>query len=665
MARAEYTYDLVTSNGPIYDARAYGSTLDEVTLAAAIAEIGSDERSLLITAGTWLLANSISIPANVELVFANGAILSIATAKTLAIAGGVKAEMDQQIFAGAGTVTLSRHKVRTCYPQWWGAKGDYVDDANPGTDDTVAIQAAIDSGVGVTLPDVWYRTTATITLSENLIYDFTDSVIYYGGSSIGVHLTSSGPIVRGLRVQRSVDFTDSAIGVQIDAMRRKTPEIFAYGFTTGIKLNLTGTSNTFGYNNCNFKAYGCKIGLHVYARTGGWANGCNFNKFLGGADGTGVAGSLVAGSMGVYIDASGESCNGLVFYSPLIEGIETAIYVDSEGRGHGVYGGYFEANITHIECTAVVPEFMDIGSTHINPTLGITLADATVTRFTSLLPQYNTHFLFYDEGLYRGKSQGFNNLISNGDFEYWIAANQAAGGWAASGEPEGIIKMSGSYSMKVDRSGGAGTSYVHFDIPEPYLTYLKGRTVRFSAWAYSTGVANAASVYLDDGVAAITYGTATTALATWTRITVMKTIDASATRIRCACRVLNNGIGYFDHAICQPGQNSTEFSPKFITEREVLPQIGAIPALADDATPTVGGGSLFLTGGTTTITDFDDGVEGQIITVIAEHGIDITDGTNIFLSGSATWTMSATDTLTLVCKADGKWYEVSRGDNGA
>jgi len=90
-----------------------------------------------------------------------------------------------------------------------------------------------------------------------------------------------------------------------------------------------------------------------------------------------------------------------------------------------------------------------------------------------------------------------------------------------------------------------------------------------------------------------------------------------------------------------------------------------IETLDDDATPSVANGRIFLTGGTTTITDFDDGYTGQIITVIAEHSLTITDGTNIFLNGSANWAMTATDTLTLVCKADGLWYEISRGDNGA
>jgi len=91
--------------------------------------------------------------------------------------------------------------------------------------------------------------------------------------------------------------------------------------------------------------------------------------------------------------------------------------------------------------------------------------------------------------------------------------------------------------------------------------------------------------------------------------------------------------------------------------------VAGIKTLANDATPTVAAGTKFLTGGTTTITDFDDGVTGQIIYIISEHAITITDGTNIFLSGSANFVMAATDTLTLICKADGLWYELGRSDN--
>ena len=91
--------------------------------------------------------------------------------------------------------------------------------------------------------------------------------------------------------------------------------------------------------------------------------------------------------------------------------------------------------------------------------------------------------------------------------------------------------------------------------------------------------------------------------------------------------------------------------------------VETINTLANEAIPTVLGKSCFLTGGTTTITDFDDGISGQVIKIISEHAITITDGTNIFLNGSANFVMAETDTLTLICKADLKWYETSRSDN--
>lgn len=102
---------------------------------------------------------------------------------------------------------------------------------------------------------------------------------------------------------------------------------------------------------------------------------------------------------------------------------------------------------------------------------------------------------------------------------------------------------------------------------------------------------------------------------------------------------------------------------KRLFNRTSQPSTWSIITLANNATPSIDGGRLFLSGGTTTITDFDDGEPGQIITIISEHAITITDGTNIFLSGSGNFAMQATDTLSLVQKADGKWYEIGRSDN--
>ncbi len=85
--------------------------------------------------------------------------------------------------------------------------------------------------------------------------------------------------------------------------------------------------------------------------------------------------------------------------------------------------------------------------------------------------------------------------------------------------------------------------------------------------------------------------------------------------------------------------------------------------LANNATPTVGGATLAKTGGTTTITDFDDGVLGQTLRLLAKHAVTITDGTNILLSGSVNFVMAIGDVLTLTMFDDQVWEEVSRKVN--
>ncbi len=88
-----------------------------------------------------------------------------------------------------------------------------------------------------------------------------------------------------------------------------------------------------------------------------------------------------------------------------------------------------------------------------------------------------------------------------------------------------------------------------------------------------------------------------------------------------------------------------------------------VTTLADDATPTVEAGNLFKTGGVTTITDFDDGLVGQTIKILAAHSVKITDGAPIILAGGADYDMTDSDTLTLIMFNDQVWQEVSRSVN--
>lgn len=82
-----------------------------------------------------------------------------------------------------------------------------------------------------------------------------------------------------------------------------------------------------------------------------------------------------------------------------------------------------------------------------------------------------------------------------------------------------------------------------------------------------------------------------------------------------------------------------------------------------DATPSVKNANVCITAGTTAITDFDDGVVGQTITILATASITITDGSPIILSGSVDYAMTDTDTLTMTMFVDQVWSEVARSVN--
>ena len=92
-------------------------------------------------------------------------------------------------------------------------------------------------------------------------------------------------------------------------------------------------------------------------------------------------------------------------------------------------------------------------------------------------------------------------------------------------------------------------------------------------------------------------------------------------------------------------------------------RLPTVTTLANDATPSVSASNLFKTGGTTTITDLDDGVVGQTIRILSAHAITITDGTNILLNGSANFVMAAGDVLVLTMYNDQVWEEDARKVN--
>jgi len=128
------------------------------SLAAAVSAIGATETTLAVTADQAVTEN-LTIPATLHLVVTDSAVISVASGKTLTINSPFNAPITQ-VFSGPGSVVLSN--VACVYPEWWGALG--------GTNnDTVAIQAAIDSQPNESLSGPEVRFTKTSYSATSLI----------------------------------------------------------------------------------------------------------------------------------------------------------------------------------------------------------------------------------------------------------------------------------------------------------------------------------------------------------------------------------------------------------------------------------------------------------------------------------------------------------------
>ncbi|MFA5025403.1 MAG: hypothetical protein WC503_02780 [Candidatus Shapirobacteria bacterium] len=151
--------DLITKS-PWVDARAYGTLGTQAVIAAALADIGSDERTLYLAPGTWSITSDLATLANINLKMERGAVLTIATGVTVTINGSLDAGL-YQIFSCTGTGKVVYAGLK--YPEWWGAKND-----SGTTDCTEATAAAVLNG-GVTeflAPNGgWYKLTAAVPVS--------------------------------------------------------------------------------------------------------------------------------------------------------------------------------------------------------------------------------------------------------------------------------------------------------------------------------------------------------------------------------------------------------------------------------------------------------------------------------------------------------------------
>ena len=132
------------------------SSADYSTFSDAVAAASG---KTLVIARPETLDQSATVPSDVHLMFFKGGKIEKASTYTLTINGPVTAPYIQ-IFSSfsPGEVTFSPQSVEEVYPQWWGTEG---------SDDSAAIQCAIDSGCShVHLPRGGYGLYSALNLTN-------------------------------------------------------------------------------------------------------------------------------------------------------------------------------------------------------------------------------------------------------------------------------------------------------------------------------------------------------------------------------------------------------------------------------------------------------------------------------------------------------------------
>ena len=125
-------------------------------------------------------------------------------------------------------------------------------------------------------------------------------------------------------------------------------------------------------------------------------------------------------------------------------------------------------------------------------------------------------------------------------------------------------------------------------------------------------------------------------------------------------------INYFTGTISLTGITNTITKDYYnrIFQTDTIKWVDNIGTLANDATPSVATGNLWITGGTTTITDFDDGITGQIITVLCKHTLDFDvdtaqDADHNLDGSSADLNGETGDILQWLCEDGTTWQLIS------
>lgn len=544
-----------------YDLVGDGVTNDATALNILLTLIGSNEATIVFPALTtgeavYLIGTNVAFPSNVSVMFNNGAKLKIDNTYTLTSNNAKLISGLHQIFdVSLGGSVSGQWETEFITPQFYGAKLDGI------TDDTTAFNNTVNNMdkqvLKVPRTDAGMYIAGTITLKAQIVYDFDHTVITYGGTGTAVIIEPLINNIKGLYVlKENVNYNDSSIGILMQGFRRGNAEISAAKFTTGIKLLATSVSGNsyFGYNEFNMQASLCKIGLHLETQGDGWITSCAFHNFTNGD-------TELVDSIGIKAVKGGGALNTVKFYNSIIEKQGTAVELDATGRGMSFIEPYMESNDQHIVTKIGTEQINIIGGFCTSPTRFIDpddIADST-TEVTVLDPNRKADYIFYENGIYEGKVQTFQNLCLNSNFEYWDTEPLH---WNMSNDEitqNTSEAENGTYTTALTNTGGSA-AYMNYDTitTEDYM----GRVVTVMAKIKATE-ASKFGVRLRDSV----LGTSSVAFHSgsgdYETVSISILTDSAATFFRPEVYVAGNAaVGYVDWVMCVVGENIPFHEPR-------------------------------------------------------------------------------------------------------
>jgi hypothetical protein len=285
----------------------YGSTV-----ADAVAAIATAQAILHIYPGTHNINNDLAIPNNITLCPEHGAVLNVASGKTLTINGPIRADL-WQIFSGPGTVA-GDPKVEAILPQWFGAKGDNS------TDDASAINKAAALARAATCktlrlpPGAGYKVTQQLDLTKINIESPSIITTTYAGTSAIVGDNCNNLTIRLVVFRPSKNWAAGNVGIEVRDLRMSRLDLSTMYHEVGVKVTGTvsggNTTNTFHLRYMSNN----KVGLFITNTTPGWVTD---NLYLNGS--FGCAETDAEACVKIQTGPGANPIDNQRFYKPIFE----------------------------------------------------------------------------------------------------------------------------------------------------------------------------------------------------------------------------------------------------------------------------------------------------------------------------------------------------------